>query len=282
MPVYFSNISIPRLAELGGGTWELQDLSEVTVLFGKNGSGKSVLLRAWRDKSDDNAHYVTPERTGEMDFQPQYLQEELTASGRRNASSRNYMPDYRRRIIGRIQSYFLTRGNYRENEAAPAAPAVIEAFINSLVTDFVIELVASAIPPYKLQRIEGGGEIRSVDQLSSGEAQLVTIALDILTIAAIWEIQSQEKRVLLIDEPDAHIHPDLQTRFADFIFRVAERFKLQIAIATHSTSLLAALGQFGGEKTTAIYLTRKQHEYRAQPFTAIHKELSACLEAVKK
>jgi len=98
-----------------------------------------------------------------------------------------------------------------------------------------------------------------------------------LTIVAIWEIQSQGERILLIDEPDAHIHPDLQTRFADFIFRIAERFELQVAIVTHSTSLLASLGQFGGEKTTAIYLTRNQYEYQAQEFTSIHKELAACL-----
>lgn len=277
MPVHISEISIPRIVELGEGTWELSNLSEVTVLFGKNGSGKSVLLRAWRDMSETNIHYVTPERTGEMDFQPQYLQHELTASGRRSVSSKNYIPEYRRRIIGRIQSYFLTRGDYRGDGSAPAPPEEIELFINSLVTDFIIELVAAAVPPYKLYRNESGTQIVNVDQLSSGEAQLVTIALDMLTIVAIWEIQSQGERILLIDEPDAHIHPDLQTRFADFIFRIAERFELQVAIATHSTSLLASLGQFGGEKTTAIYLTRNQYEYQAQEFTSIHKELAACL-----
>ncbi|MCZ6652942.1 MAG: AAA family ATPase [Planctomycetota bacterium] len=277
MAVHFSTVSIPRIDELGGSTWELQNLSDVTVLFGKNGSGKSVLLRAWRDKSEDNVHYVAPERTGAMDFQPQYLQEELNPSVRRSASSRNYMPEYRRRIIGRVQSYFLTRGAYRGSDAAPVPPTEIEGFVNNLVTDFLIELVGSGTLPYKLQRVEGGVQIESVDQLSSGEAQLVTIALDILTIAALWEIQSQKECILLIDEPDAHIHPDLQTRFADFIFRISERFKLQIAIATHSTSLLAALGQFGGEKTTAIYMSRTRREYQAQPFTAIHKELSACL-----
>ena len=277
MPVHFSEISIPRLGELGGGTWELSNLSEVTVLFGKNGSGKSVLLRAWRDKSETNIHYVTPERTGEMDLQARYLQEELTPSSRRSASSKNYMPEYRRRIIGRIQSYFLTRGNYRGSGSAPASPEEIELFINSLVTDFSVELIAAGVPPYKLHRNESGAQIDGVEQLSSGEAQLVTIALDMLTIAAIWEIQNQGECVLLIDEPDAHIHPDLQTRFADFVLRIAKRFKLQVAVATHSTSLLAALGQFGGEKTAAIYLTRSQHEYQAHAFTSIHKELAACL-----
>lgn len=277
MTVHYSQVSVPRLAELGGGNWELDGLTDITVLFGKNGSGKSVLLRAWRDTSAESAHYVTPERTGEMDFQPQYLSQELTSNGRRDASLRNYVPEYRRRIISRIQSYFLTRGDYREPGEVPASPSELEAFINRLVTDFVVELDATGNPPYVLERVEGGGRIGGVDQLSSGEAQLVTIALDILTIAAIWEIQGQANRVLLIDEPDAHIHPDLQVRFADFIMQVADRFNLQVAIATHSTSLLAALGQFGGLCTSVIYVNRRKNSFCAQPFTDMHKELSSIL-----
>ncbi len=122
MPIHFSEISIPRIKALGGGNWHLRNLTEVTVLFGKNGSGKSVLLRAWRDQSENSTHYVTPERTGEMDFQAGYLQQELTPENRKKASSRNYVPEYRRRIIGRIQSYFLVRGDYRGEGVPPASP----------------------------------------------------------------------------------------------------------------------------------------------------------------
>lgn len=277
MTIHQTNVEIPRANYLGGGTWKLSELSDVTVLFGKNGSGKSVLLRAWRDIAPETTHYVTPERTGEMDFQPQYLQQELTFTGRKDSSSKNYVPEYRRRIISRIQSYFLTRGNFRGEGQAPSSPSEIESFINSLVTDFMVELVAAKTPPYELIRVADGARIGGVDQLSSGEAQLVTIALDVLTIAAIWEIEGKARRIVLIDEPDAHIHPDLQVRFADFIFRVAEHYSLQIAIATHSTSLLAALGQFGGTRTSAIYVVRGRAEFVAQQFSDIHKELSACL-----
>lgn len=275
--IHQTSVEIPRPKYLGSGTWKLSALSDVTVFFGKNGSGKSVLLRAWRDMAPETTHYVTPERTGEMDFQPQYLQQELTSTGRKDSSSKNYVPEYRRRIISRIQSYFLTRGNFRGEKQAPSSPSEIESFINSLVTDFMVELVAAKTPPYELKRVTDGAPIEGVDQLSSGEAQLVTIALDVLTIAAIWEIEGKPRRIVLIDEPDAHIHPDLQVRFADFIFRVAEHYSLQIAIATHSTSLLAALGQFGGTRTSVIYVVRSRAEFVAQPFSDIHKELSACL-----
>lgn len=82
---------------------------------------------------------------------------------------------------------------------------------------------------------------------------------------------------MLIDEPDAHIHPDLQVRFADFIVQLAKKFQLQIVIATHSTTLLAAIGQFAADEAGIIYIDRTTNEFQAQPFTASLKEIAACL-----
>ena len=36
-----------------------------------------------------------------------------------------------------------------------------------------------------------------------------------IDVAAMWDIAGNTKRLMLIDEPDAHIHPDLQVRFAE-------------------------------------------------------------------
>jgi predicted ATP-dependent endonuclease of OLD family len=152
----------------------------------------------------------------------------------------------------------MSRGNYRGDNKAPGSPEVIEAFVSDLLTDFKLAIVGSAALPYELTRIETEEIIRNVDQLSSGEAQLVTMGLDILTIASMWEVNKQQNCIILIDEPDAHIHPDLQVRFADFVFKIAKHFQLQIVIATHSVSLLAALGQFGGLQASAIYINRKK------------------------
>ncbi|HZS59742.1 MAG TPA: AAA family ATPase [Gemmatimonadaceae bacterium] len=248
----------------------------MTVLVGKNGSGKSVLLRSWRDSIQDGVHYVAPERTGEMDFQPNYISEEMDYGRRRASSGRNFVQDYRRRIIGRIQSYFMIRGNARGNQPAPGNPDEIEALLSSLLADFDVRLRTGPVP-YSLIRTQTNEEISRIDQLSSGEAQLFTIGLDLLTIAAIWEIEQRSPRIVLLDEPDAHIHPDLQARFADFVFRIADRFDLQFVIATHSTSLLSAFAQFGGARTAVVYLDRLKKEYAAVPFSAVMKEIASCL-----
>lgn len=273
---YLIEIEVPRPATLGGGAWHLQNLSAITALFGKNGSGKSQLLRALRDTDAKSRHYVIPERTGEIDYQPNLLQSQIDAEQRRSNSARNYTDQYRRHIIVRIQAYFSARGNTRGHQL-PGDPVELERFIGQLLPDFVTELSGTKNPPYTITRASNGTSVSGIDQLSSGEAQLLTIALDILTISAIWDIEGQVARLMLIDEPDAHIHPDLQVRFADFLVQVTERYKLQVLLATHSTSLLAALGQFGADNTSIIYLDRTKTVFRAESFTAVMKELAACL-----
>jgi ABC-type cobalamin/Fe3+-siderophores transport system ATPase subunit len=277
MTIYKNAITVARNDYLGGGSWTLTNLRDITVVVGKNGSGKSLLLRAWRNAAPQEVHYIVPERTGEIDFQPQYLQEEVSGTSRVNAASRNFTDNYRRRIVSRIQTYFMKRGNSRGNAIPLASPDDIEAMLNVLLPDFTLQLTVEANPPFKLTRNTTSQEITQVDHLSSGEAQLISVGLDALTIASIWEIESTASRVLLIDEPDAHIHPDLQARFADFLVKIAHRYKLQIVVATHSTALLSALAQFGGSETGIVLLTQGKHEYKVQQTSQVTQELTAVL-----
>ncbi|GAB3491162.1 hypothetical protein GCM10027399_08960 [Curvibacter fontanus] len=171
----------------------------------------------------------------------------------------------------------MKRGSSRGESVPLGSPDDIESMLNVLLPDFALQLTVESNPPFKLTRSSTDQQITQVDHLSSGEAQLVSIGLDALTIASIWEIEAGPTRILLIDEPDAHIHPDLQARFADFLVKVVERYKLQVVVATHSTSLLTALAQFGGEKTGTLFLTKGKNEYKVQAPSAVTQELAACL-----
>jgi predicted ATPase len=274
---HYTEIVVNRPGDIGGGEWRLTGLTNLVAVFGKNGSGKSRLLRSWRDNHWDNSHYIVPERTGELDYQAQYLEQQVSAQRRQENSARNFNENYRRQIVGRIQAYLMTRGASEGETAAPCAPTELTKAMSRLLPDFDLRIVPERTPPYELRRAADETTINRVDELSSGEAQLLLLGLDILTVAAMWEISGTERRVMLIDEPDAHVHPDLLVRFADFLTEAAETYGFQTIIATHSPSLLAALGQFGGGGASVLYLDRVGTDFQAQPFDDILKELASCL-----
>jgi hypothetical protein len=276
MNVYATDITLAKPQDLGGGLWRLTRLTGLTVLFGKNGSGKSRLLRTWRDSNAKSFHYIIPERVGSLDFNPNFIREQIEGTRRKGQSEQNFNVHYRSHTITRIQAYFLARGSVREGQL-PGDPSELERFLAMLLPDFNLLIDGKEDPPFTLKRASTGQRVGDVNELSSGEAQILSLAIDVLTVAAMWDLQGSESRLLLIDEPDAHIHPDLQVRFADFLVKVANRFKLQAVIATHSTTLLAALGQFGADAASVIYLDRATSEYKAKPFSKEAKELAACL-----
>src|SRR5690606_2091087 len=63
--------------------------------------------------------------------------------------------------------------------------------------------------------------------------------IEILTFA--HEAKAGQKNVLLIDEPDVHLHPDLQHRLARFVTLALADKPVTLILATHSTALLAGL-----------------------------------------
>ena len=274
---HYAEISAPRPNDLGGGEWRLSKLTNLVAVFGKNGSGKSRLLRAWRDHNPLSSHYIIPERTGELDYQAQFLQQQVSPQTRQVESRRNFHENYRRQIVGRIQAYLMTRGAYAGEGAAPCPPPELTRAMGRLLPDFEVRILPSQVPPYELRRTSNEQTVSQIDQLSSGEAQLLLLGLDILTVAAMWEISATQARVMLIDEPDAHVHPDLLVRFADFVTEAAETYGFQTIMATHSPSLLAALGQFGGNGASVLYLDRVSTDFVALPFDSVLKELASCL-----
>ncbi|TAN33020.1 hypothetical protein EPN28_03395 [Patescibacteria group bacterium] len=77
MSKYLTELDITRPEYLGNTNWQLKDLNEITILFGKNGSGKSKLLRTLRDSNKTVFHYTSPERAGDITHNVGIMQEEL-------------------------------------------------------------------------------------------------------------------------------------------------------------------------------------------------------------
>jgi predicted ATPase len=54
--------------------------------------------------------------------------------------------------------------------------------------------------------------------------------------------------VLVIEEPESHLHPDLQSKFANFLVDVNKKFKIKFIIETHSEYLIRKLQYLTAKK----------------------------------
>lgn len=272
--IHEREIIAERPAHLGTGQWKLQNLNHITVLFGRNGSGKSFLLRTLLNQDQASRHLATPERGGELNFEASWATQELVGSGRASSRQSNFSSDFRGRAISRIQTVFTARG-FDDNRTSDTTRTDIEQLMRGLLPEFGFKLVIQQ-PFFEILR-PTGDRITQQNQLSSGEVGLLTLGIDILTVCSLWRLEGREKRILLIDEPDTHLHPDLQQNLASFIVDVMEKYECQIIVATHSTTLLSALGFYGGTNTSTIYLTNEGDGLTAIPFDEGFQILSACL-----
>lgn len=76
----------------------------------------------------------------------------------------------------------------------------------------------------------------SLDFMSSGSGFMQI--LQILT--PIYRFCPDFSSVVLLDEPDAHLHPNLQTALAKTLRDIQKELNIQIIISTHSTSIIRA------------------------------------------
>lgn len=57
-------------------------------------------------------------------------------------------------------------------------------------------------------------------------------------LAPIYRFCPEVSNIVLLDEPDAHLHPNLQTTLANSLRRIQKELGIQIIISTHSTSII--------------------------------------------
>lgn len=57
-------------------------------------------------------------------------------------------------------------------------------------------------------------------------------------ISVILRYCPEKTKVVMIDEPDAHLHNNLQIKFANVLMKLQQRLDIQIIISTHSTAII--------------------------------------------
>ena len=215
--------------------------SKFTVLIGKNGAGKSTLLRALNAGNNPNIKYVSPERGGTLKYDPN-VDNNISSNANWLKQSRqtNRFEQFRQQSAAQFRN--LETSVLREIEKHADKRADL-----TYTFDAVLEQINALLPAIRMVRNDKGGfsvqtkagEPLDESNMSSGESELIALAIEVL----VFSRQSMEDKILLLDEPDVHLHPDLQQRFTAFVESVAVEHDILVVIATHSTAIIGAFSK---------------------------------------
>lgn len=216
---------------------ELVRNARFTVLLGKNGSGKSTLLRELDKDNAFTTRYISPERGGSLKYDPgvennMFRNENWLRDDRRKNRTENFRQQSAAQF--RHLEVLVLREIEKEEEKRKDSTYSFDTTINS---------INALLPQISIVRSDKGfsiqskdGSVVNEDSISSGESELIALAIEVL----VFSRQSSKEKILLLDEPDVHLHPDLQTKLTEFIQKVAEENDFRVVVATHSTAVTGA------------------------------------------
>lgn len=263
------------LENLDGFT--LRNVGRINVLLGKNGCGKSFLLKlieqCLRHREEiGSVRYISPERGGRLAYDP----------GVDNQISRNldWLGDQRRKnqaegfrqqsaALFRRLELLVLRAIEREHSQPDYQPRNF---------DETVEKLNTLLDRVRIERhnqtafqivVRETGEPTSPNEISSGEAELISLGIEVLAFA--HDVDAEKENFFLVDEPDVHLHPDLQDRLARFISEALQNNSINLILATHSTALLGGL--VDKNQTCVAFMRRGDQNFIFKPATDVDRSI---------
>lgn len=272
-----------RLREEGGdfvdisvGRYALSNLGGMNVILGKNGCGKSTLLKTLdssleADEAYSKVQYITPERGGALIYDSSVEQNTNSSPEWLNQSRRvNQFQLFKNQTV--IQYRVLETQVLREFERAHEAGETPKGFndtvdlINSLLDNVQIDRGSG---PIFTIRNKASGAYLAATEISSGESELISLAIECLVFFANVTVGSSN--VLLLDEPDVHLHPDLQARFMRFLQELMSRTPFTVIMATHSTAMLG--GSSDGADCSVALMRAGETALHFEPVGSVYRAI---------
>jgi predicted ATPase len=255
------------LTDIQAGEYTLRNLKSLNVILGKNGCGKSTLLKAVDAslETDGQKAYVTPERGGILNYEANMEQNLIDRQWLTNTRRVNQFTQFRQQSVAQFRRLELTYLRARETEKAVANFDPYIDRLNVLLDNIEVRRIE---PTFKIYSKPAGLELEP-GAISSGESELISLGIEFLAFAE--GLDQSKANYLLLDEPDVHLHPDLQARLVRFITGLAVEFGFTVIIATHSTAILGGLSRYAD--ASVAFMRAGDKELTFEAMGAIHRRV---------
>lgn len=249
--------------------YTLRNLNKINIILGKNGSGKSSMFRAIepilssKTETYGKTKYITPERGGSLVYEAG-IEQNLTSNANWLSGERrkNQARGFRQQSVAqyrRLETLVLREIEKEKREQRDYTFDLYISKINSLLDNIEIRRQDNEMT-FKISGKGGGGELNA-EVISSGESELISLGIECLIFTK--ECVAGKENILFLDEPDVHLHPDLQVRLMQFLKDLVSESNFKVIIATHSTAILGALGGYADTHLTFMTFNQKEIEFKA-------------------
>lgn len=204
--------------------FEIKLYSGLTIFVGPNGSGKTRTLKEMRDyfKSEGNkVRYLSSNRLGEME---QYR----STIDQYSYSIEDYSVGDLWKKKARYKIETISGDFFAMDEKRDVYIKVAERLSIMFGREIHLEWNAGQLKVYFEKK--GDLEGYSVVLEASGLVNLVSI------LAALYD---DDMEILLIDEPEVSLHPQLQAYLLKEIKKIIKLYNKTVVISTHSTEFLS-------------------------------------------
>ena len=234
--------------------YDLTGLDRHNIVVGKNGCGTSRLLKTVEQQLRGRAEvgavrYISPERAGTLSYEAN-IEQNLASNPNWLADTRrqNQAPQFRQQSAAQFRRLeLLVLREIEQNPALRGDTSYGFGQVVDRISSLLDRVYITRGDPSFVIRDRRDHQVVSAGQVSSGESELISLGIECLVFQR--ECQASRINVLLLDEPDVHLHPDLQARFGRFLNTLVVESPVTIILATHST---AFLGAGPGDSTTRL------------------------------
>ena len=172
-------------------------------------------------------------------------------------------------IKSNVSRHYRTKYNHRHDVSRSfhlpsRSNNISEEVIGRQKLQFVMDRINLIIPGYfdKTESRRLGFREQGLDQ----PLELTNVSAGMKTLLIIKRLLEtgaiKERDVLILDEPEIHLHPDWQLKFAEVLVLLQQAFNLTVLLTTHSPYFLEAVevysSRHGISDNYACYLTSKE------------------------